>query len=118
LFLTKAFCPSPPITNTLSESRNVFEVWPSNSGILNEEHAVPIRRERAHYLLVTLPNKIPVNRRDADYVLAFQHVIHLTHKLRNFKMIGSRLFMVITTILIKADSRSYDAPPKEIGKCR
>ena len=63
-----------PIPDPAFYARKVPDPRHADTGILNEQDPVPVFGERGHYLLVSLPEKIPVDRRHADYIFVFQHV--------------------------------------------
>jgi hypothetical protein len=51
----------PPVADALAQARQVAQLGRTHAGILEEQHAVPLRRERGHDLLVPLPDEVPVD---------------------------------------------------------
>src|SRR5258707_15382673 len=64
---------APPVADALADARHVADARRADAGVLDEQHAVALRGERAHQFMVNLPVEIPIHRRDADDVAAGEH---------------------------------------------
>ena len=57
-----------PGTDTCVDARQIAHLGCAHAGILDKQHAVAIGREPGHDLLVSLPDEVPVDGRDAENV--------------------------------------------------
>ena len=64
---------APPVADPLADARQVGDVRRPDAGVLDEQDAMPLRRQRRHDLLVPLPDEVPVDRRDAEDVWTADH---------------------------------------------
>lgn len=71
--LAKPVGAAPPVSQAIAHARDVTERRAAHPGVLDEEDAVAVARERGHHVLMTLPEEVPVDRRDADDVGAGDH---------------------------------------------
>src|SRR6267143_2774731 len=59
--LTEAFRAAPPVADPVAKPRDITQTRRAHAGVFEEQDAIAARRERAHDLLVTLPDEIPVD---------------------------------------------------------
>jgi len=88
--LAKSFRPAPPVPDALAQARQVSEVGCTDSRVLDKQHALPVRREPRHDLLVPLPDEVPVDRRDADDVWESGQRFRQGHWVHGRAVYGSR----------------------------
>ena len=65
--------PRHQLRQPLAHARQVAHARRPDAGVLDEQHAMPLGRQRRHDFLVALPDEVPVDRRDAEDVRAALH---------------------------------------------
>ncbi len=71
--LAESLRAAPPVAQAVAYPADVAHAQLAHAGVLDEQDPVPILGEARHDLLVTLPDEVPVDRRDADDVVAMGH---------------------------------------------
>ena len=72
-----AFYSFKPVSNPAPDTSNIFYPRSPYAGILDKKHPIAISGQGCHYLLMTLPYKIPIDTGYTDYVLIFKHLLIL-----------------------------------------